>query len=232
MKNIKLFIGATLILTLVLFGTTIAVIPFLLSSDWVKNSIVSKVNKGSSGQLALGDCGIGWTTGFQCSDISYHDQNYQVDAARLTGTQGLFALMMAPKNLGTITVDDPVVVIIPSQKRSGSETAGNTVASQDDSGNSATTAASNPKATGSEKDTDQPATWFWHKMSGKILLNRAVVQVQQGKQKPQSVLHNGFLDATLNADTLNLHLSWATGNGQKGNEQNTGQANNQSQIKA
>ncbi|MCI5219444.1 MAG: hypothetical protein D3914_09705, partial [Candidatus Electrothrix sp. LOE2] len=70
MKNIKLFVGATLLFTVVLFGITVAVIPLVLSSDWAKDILVSKVNTSSPGTLALGDCAIGWTKGLQCSDIS------------------------------------------------------------------------------------------------------------------------------------------------------------------
>ncbi len=131
MKNIKIFVGATLLFIVVLFGITVAVIPLFLSSNWAKNSLVSKVNSSSTAELALGDCAIGWNEGLKCTEVSYHDQGYQVDAARLTGTQGLFSLLMAPKNLGTITVDDPVVVITQPQAQSATE--GETVASQTDS---------------------------------------------------------------------------------------------------
>ncbi|RWX47231.1 hypothetical protein H206_02319 [Candidatus Electrothrix aarhusensis] len=74
MKNIKLFAGATLLFVVVLFGITVAILPLLLSSDWVKNSIVSKVNSGSSAELALGDCAIGWSEGLKCTEVSYQDK--------------------------------------------------------------------------------------------------------------------------------------------------------------
>ncbi|RWX50243.1 hypothetical protein VU01_13571, partial [Candidatus Electrothrix marina] len=212
MKNIKIFVGATLLFIVVLFGITVAVIPLLISSNWAKNSIVSKVNSSSSAELALGDCAIGWNEGLKCTEVSYHDQGYQVDAARLTGTQGLFSLLMAPKNLGTITVDDPVVVITQPQVQSATE--GETVASQTDSEtskNSEKTEDSGKKTSRSEKETDKPESWFWHKMSGKVLFNRAVVKLQQGEQEPQILLRQGALDLTLASDTLNLNLSLVTG---------------------
>ncbi len=210
MKNIKLFVGATLLFTVVLFGITAAIIPFLLSSNWVKNSLVSKVNDGSSRKLALGDCAIGWSKGLQCSEISYHDQGYQIDAVRLTGTQGLFSLMMAPKNLGTITVDDPVIVIAQAQADTPEKEASNST-SQANSGDSPTAKNSSDQTAASQQKKGQPETWFWHKMSGKILFNRTIIQVQQGAQKPQSVLRDGSLDLTLASDTLNLDLSLVTG---------------------
>ncbi len=210
MKNIKLFVGAALLFTVVLFGITAAIIPSLLSSDWVKNSIVSKVNNGSSGKLALGDCDIGWTTGLQCSDISYHDQSYQVDAARLTGTQGLFSLMMAPKNLGTITVDDPVIVIVQAQAGISNEKS-TASAPQNNPGDSPTAEDSSNQTANTEQEKDQPDTWFWHKMSANILFNRALIQLQQADQQPQPVVQNGSLHLTLASDTLTLDLSLATG---------------------
>ena len=205
MKNIKIFVGATLLFIVVLFGITVAVIPLLLSSDWVKDTIVSKVNSSSSAELALGDCAIGWREGLKCTEVSYQDQGYQVDAARLTGTQGLFSLLMAPKNLGTITVDDPVVVITQSQAQPGiTDIEGETVAS-------AITEDSGKKSSNAEGKASKPETWFWHKMSGKVLFNRAVVKLQQGEQEPQILLRQGALDLTLASDILNLNLSLTTG---------------------
>ena len=214
MKNIKLFAGATLLFTLVLFAITIAVIPSLLSSDWAKNILVKKVNSSSPGELALGDCAIGWNEGLQCTDISYHDQDYQVDAARLSGTQGLFALLMAPKNLGTITVDDPVVLITRPAPSSEDEPVAPQVAAQDTpTGDDKAAAEASP-----EQELEKPGTWFWHKMSGIVLLKRAVVKVQQGDQEPQILLQQGTLDLTLAADTLALSLVSATGTEQSGGQ--------------
>ncbi|WP_339137561.1 MAG: hypothetical protein WGN25_05715 [Candidatus Electrothrix sp. GW3-4] len=216
MKNIKIFVGATLLFIIVLFGITVAIIPLLLSSDWAKNSVVSKVNSSSSGKLALGDCAIGWSEGLKCTEVSYHDQGYQVDAAHLTGTQGLFSLLMAPKNLGTITVDDPVVVIAQPQAKPGSED--ETLAAQTDSRTPAKTEDHAKETSNSEKETGKPGTWFWHKMRGKILLNRAIVKLQQGAQEPQMLVQEGALDLTLASDTLKLNLVLATGAEQTGGE--------------
>ncbi|MCI5167654.1 MAG: hypothetical protein D3903_16580, partial [Candidatus Electrothrix sp. GM3_4] len=219
MKNIKLFVGATLLFIVVLFGITVAIIPFLLSSDWVKNIAVSKVNSGSSGELALGDCEIGWNEGLKCTGVSYQDQGYQVDAARLSGTQGLFSLLMAPKNLGTITVDDPAVIITQPQVTPAA--AGEPVTPvipQSDSGASAKTADSGEKTSSAEEKIDQPATWFWHKMSGKLLLNRVIVKLQQGDQDPQPILRDGSLDLILASDALKLNLSLSTSAEQEGGQ--------------
>ena len=189
MKNIKLFLGATLLFTSILFGMTAALMPAFLSSDRAKDILVNKVNSSSSGKLALDDCAIGWTEGLQCSGISYKNKDYQVDAARLTGTRGLFALFMAPGNLGTVTVDDPVVVItrLEEQPGNGGET-GDTAAVQSDSVTSSEAENRSREEAKPEDAADQPATWFWHKMSGKLLLNRAAVQLRQGDREPQTVL--------------------------------------------
>jgi hypothetical protein len=219
-KNIKLFAGAILLFTVVLFGITVAILPLLLSSDWIKNSLVSKVNSGSSAELALGDCAIGWKEGLKCTEVSYKDKGYQVDAARLTGTQGLFSLLMAPRNIGTLTVDDPVVVITQPQAKPGTEsgTEGETVASQTASAFPAKAEDNGGKTAHAEEETDKPGTWFWHKMSGKILFNRAIVKLQQGDANPQPILRNGSLDLTLASDTLKLNLSLATGAEQAGGQ--------------
>ncbi|WPD24895.1 MAG: hypothetical protein SD837_10080 [Candidatus Electrothrix scaldis] len=207
MKNIKLFVGATLLFTLVLFGITMAVIPLILSSDWVKDSVVDKVNNSSPGKLALGDCEIGWSEGLQCSEISYHDQSYKIDAARLTGTQGLFSLLMAPKNLGTITVDDPVV-LITTQPTPGAEV--DPVAPQTDTKGSSVKDGGNADQVKNEDGSKEPETWFWHQMNAKLLLNRALIKVQQGEQQPQPLLQQGNLELTLASDNLDLNLALAS----------------------
>ncbi|MCW5211949.1 hypothetical protein VU04_03455 [Desulfobulbus sp. TB] len=209
MKNIKLFVGATLLFTVMLFGITVAVIPLVLSSDWAKNIIVNKVNTNSPGTLALGDCAIGWTKGLQCSDISYQDQGYQIDAAQLSGTQGMFALLMAPKNLGTITVDDPLVIIRQPQD-SIKDNIKNDISKEGEGIASTSTSTTASQDEAEPPATDPSGTWFWHKMSGKIVLNRAVVQLQQGDQQPESVLHNGLLDLSLDSDILSLDISLVT----------------------
>ncbi|MCI5182852.1 MAG: hypothetical protein D3921_10150, partial [Candidatus Electrothrix sp. AW1] len=240
MKNIKLFVGATLLFTVVLFGITVAVIPLVLSSDWAKDILVSKVNTSSPGTLALGDCAIGWTKGLQCSDISYQDQGYQVHAAQLSGSQGMFALLMAPKDLGTITVDDPLVIIRQPQdniKDDINDISNNTSKEEEGAEGIAATStpttttqdAEPPATTENSKEQDPSGTWFWHKMSGKIVLNRAVVQLQQGEQQPQSVLHDGALDLSLDADVLSLNLSLVTDGGsvKQSSEQTTEKATGQ-----
>lgn len=217
MKNTKLFLGATLLFTLALFGITVAILPLLLSSDWARNTLVKKVNSSSPGQLALGDCDIGWSKGLQCSDISYHDQNYQVDAARLSGTQGLFALIMAPKNLGTITVEEPAVLITRPAPSSKEESADPPTEAglAEDSPIADDKAANEPSA--AEGD-EQAGTWFWHTMSGEVLLKRAIVKIQQGEQEAQMLLRKGTLALTLASDTLTLDLALATGTEQTAGE--------------
>jgi hypothetical protein len=207
-KNIKLFVGAGVLLAVVLVGITAAIIPVLVSSDWVKNIVVNKVNSGSTGELSLGDCGIGWSEGLECTAVAYRDaeQGYRLDVARLTSTQGLFSLIMAPKNLGTITADDPVLVL--DQAPAESAAADTNAVSQETTEIQETGAQSAQNVGGKDADT---GTWFWHKMGGKLLLKRVVVRMKPADKEPSVLLREGFLDLALASNTLNFNFSLKTG---------------------
>ncbi|MCI5224195.1 MAG: hypothetical protein D3924_16375, partial [Candidatus Electrothrix sp. AR4] len=217
-KNIKLFVGAGVLLVVITVGILVAVAPVILSSDWMRNIVVNKVNSGSPGELALGDCGIGWSEGLECTDVAYKDaaQGYQLDVARLSSTQGLFSLIMAPKNLGIITVDDPVLVVDqptgdPVSQKTGKAQEVAAQGGNEADGKAETVDKDSESVAADTEEADEKATWFWHKMVGKLLLNRVAVHMKPADKELSVLLSEGFLDAALASDNLNFTLSLQTG---------------------
>ncbi|XOF33039.1 MAG: hypothetical protein ACL93V_13635 [Candidatus Electrothrix sp. YB6] len=208
-----------MLLILLLIGITVAFLPAILSSDWVKNIAVSRVNSSSSGELFLGNCEIGWSEGLQCATVAYQDtaQGYQFTAARLKSTQGLFSLITAPKNLGTITVDDPVLVLPQHPEKSDKSGA----SSQDTDQSAGKTEQTEPAVT--DTSAAGKGKWFWHKMAVKLVLNRLAVQLK-APDTPVPLLSQGKLDAELVNDSLKFTLSLATGaDGNRGAIKSEGQ---------
>jgi hypothetical protein len=100
-----------LVILPVLLLAVLALLPFILSSPAATRIIVSGISKRVPGNLTVDSWLVGWQQGFLCQDIRYEDPQRGVRLAipRLTSTQGLVELILAPRNLGLVTVDSPVL---------------------------------------------------------------------------------------------------------------------------
>ncbi len=104
-KRYVLGVLLAVVLTVVIF------LPLILSSDTVLRLVVSRVNSTVPGRLSIQSWLIDWQQGVLCQGIEYADdrKGLRITIARLTSTQGLLELIFAPKNLGLVGVDSPVV---------------------------------------------------------------------------------------------------------------------------
>ncbi len=102
-----------LISALVLVVAFIVLLPPILSSNFARRLILSKVNEKIPGELIVKSWLVGWSQGVLCRNITYRnpDQGVLVTIPKITCSHGLLELAMAPKNLGFITVDSPVIEI-------------------------------------------------------------------------------------------------------------------------
>jgi hypothetical protein len=91
--------------------TVIIFLPLILSSDTVLRLVVSRINSTVPGRLSIQSWLIDWQQGVLCQDIVYTDERkgLRITIPRLTSTQGLLELIFAPRNLGLVGVDSPVV---------------------------------------------------------------------------------------------------------------------------
>ena len=86
-------------------------LPFICSSSLVKQAVVNRVNSRLEGELSVGSWLIDWQQGFLCRDIVYKDsgKGIYISIPRLTSTQGLVELILAPGNFGLVSLDTPVI---------------------------------------------------------------------------------------------------------------------------
>ncbi len=224
MKKKKLIIAAGILLLVIL----VARLPIFLSSGWGMNLLLSQINKRITGQLSVKECQFGWQQGMQCSDIQFKDgdQGVQLTVSQLDISQGLLALAAAPKNLGTVTVDDPMLVIAYSQPSPPVVPTPPATPTSAVSERSSATANTTPSPADQKKNsrTERPVAEtsiaaaeiapFWDKMSAKILVNRATVQVAIDSDPAVTFIRNGFLNADLSSETVNFEVSLETGTGE------------------
>jgi hypothetical protein len=219
-KKKKLFIAGILLLLVVL----IARLPIFLSSGWGLNLLVNQVNKRIAGEISVKDCSFGWQQGIQCSDILFRDadQGVQLSVSELRVSQGLLALAAAPKNLGTVTVDDPLLLITysrPSPPAAPASTA-TTAVSKSGPETAPTPDSGLKKQTRADRPVSEPAVAamteapFWEKMRTDLLINRATVQVAIDSNPAATFIQNGFLNANLSSETVNFEISLETGSGE------------------
>ena len=228
MKKIKIFLAVSLILLLLL----IAAIPTIISSGLGEGIILGRVNAAIPGTVTVDDLNIGWQKGMNCNGLSYHDpvQGIDLEIQELTTSQGLLSLLAAPKNLGTVTVDGPILVVhrdpvaVAKSSKTGAvskpmvRTDSGQV--QEKSSPSVEQKKSLPAQVKEKKlEEKKPAAAeekspFWHKMRIKLLVNQAVVKLAEGSSPVRVLTRNGFLNADLASDNIKYEVAMETGNGE------------------
>lgn len=113
-KRWKYFLTSALVLVVAF----IVLLPPIMSSDFARRLILSRVNEKIPGELIINSWLIGWSQGILCRNIIYRnpDLGIKVTIPKITCSHGLLELAASPKNLGFITVDSPVVEITPRLK--------------------------------------------------------------------------------------------------------------------
>ena len=101
-----------LVLILVpVFIVLVVLSPFLLSSSSALHFFVTGINKNISGTISIESWLIGWQQGVLCQNVVYSnpDKGLIVSIPSLTSNRGLLELVLAPKNLGIVHVDSPLI---------------------------------------------------------------------------------------------------------------------------
>ena len=192
MKTRNLCIAGVLPATMILTG----LLPVFLSSAWFRNICVSQINRHVPGTLSLQACTVGWRHGLQCGRIVYDDVDQGIHAVlpSLKSNRGLLALLAAPTNFGTISLDNPVLTF------SG--------VSGDDADQAVTPLESNtPSVTGHtsrtekekplKKSFEQNGISFREKITARLLVNEAVINVVLDQYPAEVFIQKGGLQANL-----------------------------------
>ena len=97
-------------------GLAVLSLPAFLSSDMFRERLVSRVNRIPGQRLSMEELSIGWLRGLAVRGLRWRDSRRGLDLSvgRLTGDRGLLALLVAPRNLGTLTLGKPELVLPPS----------------------------------------------------------------------------------------------------------------------
>ena len=87
----------------------VALVPFILSSSFVLQFVLSSVNSRLPGNLAIDSWLVGWRQGILCSrsSIMIPQQRIRITVPRVTTTRGVLELAVAPANLGSLIIDSP-----------------------------------------------------------------------------------------------------------------------------
>ena len=202
MKKRNLFFAGVVLLLIVLVG----LLPVILSSGRVQDFLVSRVNSDIPGALSVGKCSIGWQQGLQCNRLVYDDATHgiHVTILKVSSSQGLLALIVAPMNLGTVSVDEPVLVLPgspPAVEQSPVIAKNNTPP------------VSSPAAT-EKLSPAKESVPFWDRMIVKLLVNEAVVKLASGKAPAEILVRNGSLDASLASGTVHFELDLESADGE------------------
>ena len=94
----------------------VALSPFLLSSSSALHFFVTAVNKNISGSISIESWLIGWQQGVLFNNVVYNnpDKGLTVSIPSLTSNRGLVEFVLAPKNLGIVHLDSPLVELTGS----------------------------------------------------------------------------------------------------------------------
>lgn len=202
MRKRYLFIAATVLLLVLMVG----LLPVFISSGWVKDQLVSQINSRISGTLTAAGCSIGWKRGLQCRRVVYDDagRGIHVQIPKLSGSQGLLALIVAPMNQGTIRLDKPILVI-PNPSLTASEPSA--AASEPD----ASVAAQQPLS-GSLPSSSESSP-IWDKVIVQLLVDKGVVKIADGSSLGKKIARNVSLDAGLASGSVHFEMGFAAGSG-------------------
>ncbi len=205
MKKRNWFIAVVVVLSLML----VLLLPVFLSSGRIQSLLLERANRQIPGTLSFERCSIGWQQGLRCTGVAYNNgqQGIQIKAPMLNGSQGLLALIVASGNLGTVSLDDPVLVL-PGVAAALLEE------------NSAAPKHDLPRA-GSQKDAGEDsagaavdAVPLWDRLNVRLQTAGAVVKLANDTLPPETFIRYGSLDARLAAGTVTFELDLESPDGQ------------------
>ncbi|MGX9728321.1 MAG: hypothetical protein ACTFAK_13710 [Candidatus Electronema sp. VV] len=207
----------------VLLAVTLAVLPpLLLSSDWVRQTVLGKLNNGSiPGELAAEHCAVTWRRGLGCSGVVYQDakQGFRLELAQLRSSQGLWPLLTAPKELGEIILDKPVLELTTASEVPAAAASG----PPDKKEPSAEQAAQPAPAPVAKTAADSARlNELLNTLQGRLTVQQAAVRVVRPGQQPELFLRNGFLKAETAAGVVSFELT--ADSGQEGGAKASGTA--------
>ncbi len=202
MKKRNVFIAGAVLLLIVL----VSLLPLIVSNGRVQDLFFSRIADRIPGSLSVAGCSIGWQQGLQCRGLVYDDKahGFHVTVPELSSEKGLLALIVNPVNLGTVSMEAPVLVFSgtpPVDNQSAGSAENNTLPS-----------VSSPAAT-QKKSPAADTIPFWDRMIVNLLINEAVVKSALQGDPAEVVVRNGILDASLASGSVHFQLDLESDDG-------------------
>jgi len=199
----NLCIAGVVLTTIVLIG----MFPIFLSSSWFQNICIRQINRHISGTLSLGACTIGWRQGLQCGRIFYEDADHGIHATlpSLTSNRSLLALLAAPTNFGTISVENPVFTF------SGSPVATGEPVEPPPEKNVPPVTGHSPQP--DQKISKKNSVSFWEKITARLHVNKAVVNIVLDRHPAEVFIQKGGFQANLLDGSIQFELDLTSNSG-------------------
>lgn len=189
-KRRRLIILAVLAAILALTGS----LPLFLSHPLMLPHIVGALAPDLPGRIEVQSCTLSWWRGLACTDIRYQPPGggLRLTLPRVHTDKGLMALLLAPQYLGEITLEQPVLHVVPPDAQDEREAAMTTP--------------------GSEQGPHQaPASWWERWRLGLIIHDGRVFVEGQGTAQPRLLVQAVELSSELAQGSLNYHLAGHSG---------------------
>lgn len=194
MKKTKYIVLTITAAAVVLF---IALLPTMLSSSSALKLLLPQINRYTPGTLSITSWKPRWNSGFQAAGITYSDpdQGVTLTFERITTQKGLLQLVLAPRQLGEIVFNKPVLLLAGRPNHVGP------VDVDEDT---------NGEAAGPKSETVSPtpgAKPIWEGVTGRIKVYYGRVLLQQN-QEEREVARDIVLEADFTEGRVNhsLHL--------------------------
>ncbi|MHC4843205.1 MAG: translocation/assembly module TamB domain-containing protein, partial [Planctomycetota bacterium] len=113
---------------LLLLIALIVLLPTIISSEMVSNTLLAKINDLAPGKLDFTDLSMGWFKGISISDLNYQDdlESIKVNVKYFAAKPHLGSILSGKISIGDTVIDEPVISIdlkeisqpdMPSQKQ-------------------------------------------------------------------------------------------------------------------
>jgi len=175
----------------------VALAPFFLSSSPALRFFLAAVNNRIPGTLTVESWLVGWQQGILCQHIVYvnPDQGIRITIPRVTSTQGLLEIMLAPRNLGTYVVDSPSVEL--TRRRSTAPV----------------TAAAGPPPV-PESNADAGSVPLWDKLILDLQVRDGQFKIHQDDKERVAGIRNLRVDSNLRGGVVTFDLDFHSIEGQ------------------
>jgi len=131
-------------------------LPTIISTEWAGNKAKQTVNAKISGTIDFQSLSLSWFNGLKIRGITYEDggSGIRLRVADITTSKGLLELAKNYRDIGTVTIENPLVYITLKDKRKSADTDASDLAKKQNANKSTTGDEKKQSLPGSTKGRD------------------------------------------------------------------------------